>query len=61
MGTKGKHQRSHKAKSPRNWVARQMILDRIGVNACGPMKDKRLKHEKELEESWREEDWGEGE
>jgi hypothetical protein len=53
MSKKGKHQNTS-----RNWVARQMIIDRIGVNASAPMKDRRNKREKDYKNSWKNESWG---
>ena len=56
MGKKGKHQNE---RGQRNYVAKQMIMDRIGVNASEPMKDRRNKREKDYKRSWENEDWGE--
>lgn len=53
MSAKGKHQNTN-----RSWAARQMILEKIGVNSGGPMKDRRSKRAKDSRKSWRNEDWG---
>jgi len=41
----------------RNQVARQMIIERIGVNASAPMKSKRDRRSKDFKKSWKSEEY----
>jgi hypothetical protein len=43
----------------RNQVARSMIIEKVGVNASGPMRDKRQKRVKNPKRDWRGEDYSE--
>jgi len=40
----------------RNQVARAMIIEKVGVNAAGSMKDKRTKRSKDFKKSWKAEE-----
>jgi hypothetical protein len=54
----GKKPKLHNQKrSPRNYVRKQMILDKIGQSFF--MKDRRDKRAFEHEKDWEKEDWGE--
>jgi len=55
----GSKVKKHQERKPRNWVCRQMILERIGVNAAAPM-DRTERRQKDFKKSWKSEDWGEG-
>ena len=57
----GKRVRHNQERRPRNWVARQMIIERVGINSSDSMRerpDKKLRILEEDERSWRDEDWG---
>lgn len=43
----------------RNQVAREMVIERVGVNSAGPMKDKRQKRTHNPKRDWRGEDYSE--
>jgi hypothetical protein len=52
--------KSFKKKKPsdhRNQVAREMIIERVGVNAAGPMKNPRDKRKNNPKRDWRGEDY----
>lgn len=54
-GKKVKHSQESKARVPRNWAKRQVILDKVGQSQF--IRDKRDR--RALEENWEKEDWGE--
>lgn len=41
----------------RSWMAHRMIVNRIGTNSAGPMRDRRDRRAKEHEKDWEDEEW----
>lgn len=54
MGAKIKQRQARK---PRNYIARAMILEKIGVNACKPMKHRCDSRSLDRKNSWVDEEW----
>jgi hypothetical protein len=52
----GKKPKHHNEKKPRNWTARQMIVERIGMAGNQPMRDRRERKLLEQKRSW-ENEW----